>query len=147
MPHLFENTEDARHKAHFYNLLSLAWVDEEFVQSERDFLYKLGKQQGMDKKELDRIVKHPKTLTFIVPMNPKERLEQIYDLVCMMLADKKVDEREVSLCCKIAKRLRFKPHIVGELVKALVTAVDDGVDRETVKEHLSEFLVQENIIY
>ena len=25
--------------------------------------------------------------------------------------------------------------------------VDDGVDRETVKEHLSEFLVQENIIY
>lgn len=141
---MFENIEDATHKTHFFNLLALAWVDKEFVQEERDLLYQLGRQQGLEKRELDKIIKNPKHLTFIIPMNPRERLEQIYDIVCMMLADKVIDEREIELCHKIAKRLKFKTKIIGELVKALITAVDEGKDREAVKEHLSDFLTQEN---
>jgi hypothetical protein len=127
-------------KSHFLNLFNLASIDEEKADAEMQYLYELGKKWAISEDELLQIVQKPQEIQFVKPDTTQECVYQLYDLVCMMLIDDKIDEREVALCVKIAIKLGFKPEIVGDLVKALITAADDQLPKEVIEKELNTWL-------
>lgn len=127
-------------KSHFLNLFNWASIDEDQADAEMQYLYELGKKWNISENELLQILQKPQEITFVKPDSTAECIYQLYDLVCMMLIDDKVDEREVALCVKIAIKLGFEPHIVGDLVKTLITAADDHIPKETVQKELLNWL-------
>lgn len=116
-------------KSHFANLCQLALADAIINKKESEYLESLCKQYGLSKEEFNEIMDDAYSIEFVLPETPLKRLEQMYDLVRMVLMDDLIDERKVQLCVRVAKSLGFGPHIVGDLIKALVAVnVDTGQD-------------------
>lgn len=138
----FNAAEAERVKSHFANLCQLALADAIVTKAETEYLQKLCRNYGLSKEEFDFIMDHAFEINFVAPEKPMERLEHVYEMVGMVLLDDIIDERKVDLCVKVAQRLSFKAHVVGDLIKALVTLHDDIGQNEAKleKDDLQEIL-------
>jgi hypothetical protein len=133
-------TEYASVKKSFYNIYSLFKNEMPRSKSFEDCILKWGEQLGISKKELNENLKENKGLKFVQPNNKLEALEQVYDLVYMVYLDGIVEDLELELAMEYAERLKLNKSIVGDILKAIVTAPHDGIAREKVRNELKEFL-------
>lgn len=140
MIQLVRTTNSAVLKSHFLSLFELAMIDDDLAQAEREYLYDIGARHDISKEQMHQILFHEPHTPFTMPESKEERIGQVFDLVCMMLADNKLDEREVELCIKLARKLGFAENILSGLVKALITAADDDADHETVRAELEIYI-------
>lgn len=127
-------------KEHFLNLFKLARIDKQINSKEIQFLIRLGKKNGIDPEVLEKIIDDP-TLADRLEItkqqsNKKEYLSRLYDFVCLILSDGVLDEREVALCTRLANQLGFNNSVVGDLIKALVTAADDQKEFDEIEEEV-----------
>lgn len=131
---------DFQAKSHLINLITLANADEKLDIAEEAYLQNLASRHGITPEYLKMISRNEITNeAFVVPENPIDRLRQIFDLVCMMLVDGKLDEREVSLCIKMTARLGFGSDLVADLVKSIVSATEEGLQPDDVREEEIEY--------
>ncbi|QCK13441.1 hypothetical protein [Mangrovivirga cuniculi] len=79
---------------------------------------------------------------FKKPSDKLYALEEIYDIVYMIYLDGVVEDVELSLTIKFAEKLGFEKHVVGDLLKAIVTAPYDGIPKEEVRNELTTYLKQ-----
>lgn len=73
---------------------------------------------------------------FSIPEDRMEALEQIYDVVYMIYLDQQIEDIELEITTLFAKALGFDGAIVGDLLKAIVTAPHDGLNKSEVKKEL-----------
>ncbi len=121
-------------KSHMKNLLEMAYVDGHFDDSENELLKKLAKKHKISEKQLEAIKKNPDSVQFEVPEKDKDKFEQLYDLVAMMLADDYVDTEEFKLCILYAKKFGFKESSAHEIVDTIAGNLKHGQSSaETMK--------------
>lgn len=70
--------------------------------------------------------------------NKSLALEHLYNLVYMIYLDGKVEDTELQVVSRYAEKLGFKPHVVNDLLKMIVTAPDDGYAPSAVKDQIRE---------
>ena len=135
-----DKIEKSRLKSHFYNLFSIALADSTIDPLEIKFLYDLGVSRGFDKNEIDYIIENPHKVRFFMPQTVYEKIEQLYDLVQMMLADGIVEPREIVICEAIGKKIGFMEENIRDLIDFLIEECKKGTPKneliETVKENL-----------
>jgi len=122
------------------NVLKVMSVDGKIEPPEMNFLMAVAKRVGLSEKEMKSILQKPDKVKFVVPKEPSERLAQLMDAVFMMIADGKIDKREMDACMSLATRLEFKPSIVPNLVAHIVHAVKEGRNRDQARRDLSKFV-------
>jgi uncharacterized tellurite resistance protein B-like protein len=109
-------------KAHLVNLFLVAAADGRISRDEFELLFQLGRKLGFSDQELARITESHDHIEAHLPDTLEERVQHLYDLISMVLADHKIDPREVDLCQKIAVHYGIEPSIVTELVQMLIEA-------------------------
>jgi hypothetical protein len=67
-------------------------------------------------------------------------LEDIFNIVYMIYLDNKVEDIELKVVSQYAQEMGFKPHLVNDLLKAIVTAPFDGYDYQDVRNQLKDIL-------
>lgn len=87
--------------------------------------------------KLEQIKNNP---DYTPPANKQEALERVYDLVYMIYLDGVVEDDELQVTSQYAEKLDLPPSIVGDLLKAIVTAPADGVSADEVRNELKELL-------
>ena len=121
-------------KSHMKNLLEIAYVDGHFDDSENELLIKLAQKHKISEKQLEEIKKNPDSVAFEVPKKDKDKFEQLYDLVAMMLADEYVDTEEFKLCVLYAKKFGYKDSSAHEIVDTIAGNLKHGQSSaETMK--------------
>ena len=124
----------------YYNLLAhfihMDSAKEDFI----DGIFKWGVQLNFSKKEIYDVIADPQSIQFVDPKNQLEAIEWVYDLVYMIYLDGKVEDIELEITTEYAKRLGFEPHIVNDLLKAIVTAPYDGIEKEDVKKEIKQII-------
>ncbi len=93
-------------------------------------------------KEEDLPLKHRdnKDVKFYVPTSRLEALEQVFDVVSMIYLDQEVEDIELQLATLFAEAMDFDGHVVGDLLKAIVTAPHDGISRSEARAELELLL-------
>ena len=124
----------------FFNIFALFLKIETISSQMLDCIFKWGIQLGISRDELHFILNKPDAIQYVEPENQFEAIEHVYDIVYMIYLDGIVEDVELEVTMKYAERLGFKPHIVGDLLKAIVTAPHDGVDKTQVRKELSGLL-------
>ena len=109
-------------KQHLKNLVALAYVDGELHPSERSLLYTIGEKYGLKGWQIAKIIENQAPMELDMPENPNDRLDQIYDLVRMMLADNVLAKSEMALCQHVTVSFGFKK----ELVKTILLLIGRG---------------------
>lgn len=124
----------------FFNIFALFIKTESISSQMMDCIFKWGIQLGISRDELHFILNKPEAILFTEPENQMEAIEHVYDIVYMIYLDGIVEDVELEVTMKYAENLGFKPHIVGDLLKAIVTAPHDGIDKTQVRKELSSLL-------
>lgn len=103
-------------KKHLQNLAAMAFVDGNLHQQEKNLLYTVGEKYGLKGWQIAKIIENQRPFQFDVPEDVDQRLDQIYDLVKMMLADEIIEDRELALCKLVAANFGFKKELVNTIL-------------------------------
>ena len=99
-------------------------------------LLKWGTQLNISKIELERIMAMPGLLNFEKPGKEGDALEQVYDLVYITYMDGVVEDVELQAISTYTKAIGMEPHVVNNLLKALVSASYDGVEDQEIRKDI-----------
>lgn len=132
--------EEISIKKSYLNILGLILGREKIESRYVRCLLKWGFQLQVDPADLRKANVDFTNLTFSAPDNRAARLEAIYHLVHMICLDQVVEDVELELAALYAEGLGFKPTLVAELLKSIVTADGDGQAETPVREQVMDFL-------
>ena len=124
----------------YFTILAVFANDSRTTQEQLNGILAWGEQLSVASKELDAVVCDPSTFIRHKPADTQSAVKQLYNLVYMIYLDNVVDECEIEILMKYAEHLGFPQHIVGDIIKAILTAPADGVPVDQVKHELKGLL-------
>lgn len=136
----FEGQAIKEKKAAIRNLMVVMAADGEIHAKEAKHLAEVCLRVGLSKKHLEELLSAPEKVEFKVPKTLDERAQQLADMVFMMLADGKVDQREMDVCMAFASHMGFPPSIVPDALKAALERIKGGGNRSQVSFDIGSLL-------
>ncbi|MGK7393125.1 MAG: TerB family tellurite resistance protein [Candidatus Cyclobacteriaceae bacterium M3_2C_046] len=101
---------------HIKNLTLLANIDNHIDEEEYKFLCTLAQKYEMPAEAVDKIIQEIGDEKPEIPSEMDQRINQLLDLVRMMMADGKIDNRERYFCSNVADAYGFHPELIDFLL-------------------------------
>lgn len=117
-------------KSHLKNLYLIAMSDGKLENDEFDFILTVANKLYLNTSVVQSIVQYPEDILFVVPEHNTEKLDQIYDCVCISLIDGEINEREIATCKLIAVKFGFRPIIIDHVIEHIISSLIKGISRE-----------------
>jgi hypothetical protein len=138
---LFYSSKKKSRLSHFSNLACIAYADGVLDEMERKAIVALAFNAKMKPKELKRVFDRPGSIRFYVPKTVKERIEQIYDMVFIMMIKGKINRNEVTICKSFGIQLGFDLINIDEIINKVAKDMLDEVETEiTISQLLKEYV-------
>lgn len=97
-------------------LVHLSKVDNFIADQERNLIHSIGAKHGLSHDEIEKIIEQPLDIKHDMRgLPPDEKFEYLFNIVQLMKVDKKVYQKEIDFCEKIAYQLGYKPGVIAEL--------------------------------
>ena len=125
---LFDNEFKSRNKGHFSAIVRIAVADRNISAEEKLFLDKLSVNLEISKEEYEEILENPMKYPINPPYLYTQRLERLYDLSRMVLADPILGQKQKDLLIKLALALGFTPGNVSYIVDKALSLLVQNVD-------------------
>lgn len=135
---LFDSGDKKKRLSHIKNLVALAASDGELDKNELDLIFRIGARVGLSRDELLRIIQRPESISFRAPEYFRERIEQLYDMVLIMMIDGEIHENEVALCKLTAIRLGFKHQVIDQMVHDVIDMIAKGLALDIILSNLEK---------
>ncbi len=127
---------------HLSNLVYLAKIDDHFDQSEKDLVYKIGFNSGLNAKQIDLLIDKAQDIDIVVPDTEEDQFEYLFNVVQMMMIDGKLYQKELDYCIEVAIRLGFKKIIVTVLIRAIEDGLKLGLDADSIKREAFDLIAE-----
>jgi len=137
---LFDSRDKKKRLSHIRNLIALACADGSLDKSEMDLIFKIGVRAGLSPDELHRIFERPDSIAFYPPDSYRERIEQLYDMVMVMMVDGEFHKNEIALCKLTAIKLGFRHQVIDKIVHDTVEMIAEGIATEIALARLMELV-------
>lgn len=125
---------DFQKKKQLSILVQIAKVDEEFADSEKELIRKIGAKYGAEDAELEEIFESPSISESLAPMNVTDKMNFMMDCILVVLADNVVTTSEQYFASQMAERLGFNPEVVLFLIE------NKDANREEMQDKMLSFL-------
>lgn len=113
-------------KTHIRNLIEMARADGKVDDTENELLLTIAQRYEISPAVINRLDENNYEVSLEVPEDDKEKFEQFFELVQMMMADNFMHEDELNLCYFFALRYGYKKDKVEEIVTEAVNAIKEG---------------------
>ncbi len=123
-------------KSHFLRLYQMAFSDDNFDVLELQMLYKFAEERGITKDQLNEILLNPSHDSSI-PESLEKRVEYLYDLAVMILADQEVTEDEYITLKKYCKKFEFLEENITELADYLLDCAKKVLPKEEIIKNIN----------
>lgn len=137
---IFESEEKKLVKSHLRHLVRLAQSDGVLHKSELKFIKRIAKDNGISESSLQKILDNPTSVDIVLPKSKKEKFDQIFDFVNLMVKDGEVNDAETEFCMELANRLGFRKVIVGVLVAKIERGIREGLTRKQIMKEADPFI-------
>jgi uncharacterized membrane protein YebE (DUF533 family) len=129
----FEHQLLSYKKNHIKNLLSLAKADGFVHEEEKAVVMKIGRKYGLKERQIIELMESDEKFTLNVPDNHRDKMNLLYDLMLIVLADGIVDKNEISFVEDVVKEFGMKKEIVKWLIdevfdKKVYPTPDDWIE-------------------
>jgi len=133
---LFSSGEHKRNLGHFANVVKLAIFDNKISINEQKIIDRLRKRLQINNFEYKKILKNPFSYPMCPPAGREARLNRLYTLISMLIADTVVKDKEKFLLKKLAIGLGFSQDNVDVLLSKGILLVQHDFDIETFSTEL-----------
>lgn len=96
-------------------LVHLSKVDNHVAKEESDLIHAIGSRNGLSFDQIETIIDNPLPVGKLNNLPPEEKFDYLFNIIQLMKIDKKVFQKEIEYCEKIAMNLGYKPGVIGEL--------------------------------
>ena len=124
---LFAGFDGKKRKSYFKNLIRVAAADGRIDENEFKYIVGLAQKNNISQSEITTVMKNPGKIKFTPPESMRERFDQMYDLVSVILVDGEVYPNEVRICKILAQELGFEEGIVDELLSNMIDQALEGI--------------------
>jgi len=125
---IYDNEFRKRNKDHFAAIVRLALIDDVITEDEQKFLNRLADNLNISKEDYKKIMKDYASHPINPPISYDHRLERLYDLARMVMADKIRSKNQVKLLRKFCVGLGFHAVNVKYIAKKALDLVKRGDD-------------------
>ena len=126
-------------KKSYFNIYSLFLSEDNVRRSVVDCIMKWGLQLELTEDELKELISN-RVNHDNAHANREEAIEKIYDVVYMIYLDDVVEDIELEVASLYAEKLGFPSHVVGDMLKAIVSAPSDGIDHFQLRKDIKLLL-------
>lgn len=126
----FDHPERKQGKEHFIHLVQVAKADGKVDERELAMLNRIGSKFGLTETEIKELLLVDKSSDYIPPYELSKRFEQIYDIMRIVCADKKIDESELDLVRSLALKSGFNETEIPLLTTVLIEGIKKDEDEE-----------------
>ena len=133
---VFNQKEKDKRKSHIKNLLEVAVADGILDDVELEIVMEVASKFDLTKAEVLEIKDEPSKIKFNPPSSEKAKIELLYDVVQVMIADKEIHENEVKLCKDLAVKLNLAPVVVDEIIKMVTDSISSASDKHNIEKLL-----------
>ncbi|MCS7092763.1 MAG: TerB family tellurite resistance protein [Patescibacteria group bacterium] len=137
---LFDSRDKKKRLSHIRNLVALACSDGTLEKSEMDLIFQIGIKSGLTQDELRRIFVRPESIGFHPPESFRERIEQLYDMVMVMMVNGELHQNEIALCKITALKLGFKTGIIDKMVHDTIDLIARGIAADIALSRLMDLV-------
>ena len=130
MSNIFSSNFKIRNRDHFASIVRVALSDNIITDEEKKFINRLAILLEIEPAEADEIISNPDLHPINPPSTEKRRLERLYDLSRIVLADQIADEAEIKLLNKFTISLGFSIEQSGSIVDKAIKLVQSGSDED-----------------
>jgi uncharacterized tellurite resistance protein B-like protein len=108
-------------KKMFLGLYQMLLADAEVHPNELELLYQIGKEKGgITEEEIQRAIFSPNTFVSLESLSDDDRIEYLYNLSRMALADGNIDSKEKEILQEASRQLGFAEENVLEISEFLL---------------------------
>ena len=127
---IFSGNFKTRNRDHFAAIVRVALSDNIITEKEQKFINRLAILLEIDQSEVDQIIKNPKSYPINPPSNEQRRLERLYDLSRIVVADDIADEDEIELLKKFILALGFPSEEVDSITNKAIKLVQNDTEED-----------------
>lgn len=133
-----KTTISAELKSHFLRLYQMAFADDNFDIMELQMLYQFADDRGIPAKELDKLLLNPVNNRASIPTDLNTKIEYLFDLSQMIIADGIITEDEKNTLKKYIKKFGFLEENIEELANYLLDFVQKGQTKDVLISELNK---------
>ncbi len=120
---LYSSGKHKQEIGHFSNIVKMAKANGKISEEEEALLIKSAKKLHITTEEFKIILENPDKFPINPPVNYEERIERLFFLTKMIVADGEVNELQVILLRKVAIGLHFPVDTVDKLCNEAIQLV------------------------
>jgi hypothetical protein len=130
MSNVFSSNFKNRNRDHFASIVRVALSDDIITDDERKFINRLAILLEIEPAEADEIILNPDSHQINPPASELKRLERLYDLSRIVVADDIADKAEIKLLIKLTIALGFPIEEASSIVEKSIKLVQSGADED-----------------
>ncbi|MCT4663778.1 MAG: TerB family tellurite resistance protein [Flavobacteriales bacterium] len=125
---LYSSGAHKRNLGHFANIVALAVADNVITEDEQILLIRMKKRLGIKDSEYREILENPKKYPINPPVDYDGRIERLYNLTRMIVADSDISDKQVSMLHRIVIGLGFPIEREEKIVEAAFFLVEKHLE-------------------
>ena len=124
-------------------LIHLAQADHNISIEEIEIIKKTGQDNGLNSTQIEALIASPKSIGDLYRLPKEEKLECLIDLIRLMKIDKKIYQKEIDFCERIALKLGYQPKVIMELSAYIYTSKSIHTDRSILEDIVAKYYIVE----
>ena len=139
-----QNPKKRTQLSHITNLITMARLDGEITEQEKQFIFRIADQAGVTQEEFQQCVKDSDEFTVAIPRTDEEKRQYLKNAIGVMMADGKITEDEAKFAFELG--YRFFGDQGEALVKELHAEITKEMqDRTNEPKTMSEEKIREEV--
>lgn len=127
---IYSSGKQKQARGHFANIVKIAKADGEISEDEKALLIKVGKNLNIKEGNFESIIENPEKYPINPPVSYDERIERLYCLSIMVMANGEAKKEEVALLNKIAVGLSFSMNSIDDVCEKAIQLIKEESDLE-----------------
>lgn len=117
---LYSSGIHKRELGHFANIVKMAQSDNIVTSKEQTLIDRMKRRLNITDSEYVKVIENPQNFPMVPPLDYKNRIEHLFNLVKMIFADSEVTDDQVGLLNKITIGLGFSLENYQEVTKVAI---------------------------
>ena len=113
---------------HIKSLLALAAADGRIQKNELELIAKVCQREGIPVSELEKCIKDPQSIEFEIPNDSDKQVQYLKDMVCVMMVDGDIDDKEVGICKSIAVIMGFRHEVIDAMILDIIVELKNKLE-------------------
>ena len=123
---LFKSQKDKERLSHVKTLLALAYADGKLEKNEITAIATFAARENVDVEEVQKMLDGKDKVNFIPPQSEEDKVQYLYDLVLLMIADGNINEKEYALCKAVADQFGYREEAIDILLKKIIEDIQNS---------------------